>query len=99
MKATLLVHRREHQRPGAFTEVVIWRLPRQLPGSGHGYKYRMALIDNGDCVLRYDNEAGKGDHRHLGTTEATYQFLTIERLLEDFDADTRRYLDENPHHR
>ena len=98
MHATLLVRRREHRRPGTFTEIVIWRLPRRLPGSAHRYEYRLALVDQGDCVLRYDNEAGKGDHRHLGGAEAPYHFTTIERLLEDFDADTRGYLDEHPGH-
>ena len=99
MKATLLIRRRERQRPGTFTEIVIWQLPRRLPGSEHRYKYRLALIDREKCVLRYDNESGKGDHRHLGNQETTYHFTTIERLLEDFDADTRTYLDEHPHHR
>ena len=99
MQATLLVRRRERQRPGAFTEIVIWQLPRRLPGSAHRYKYRLALIDQAACVLRYDNESGKGDHRHRGTQEAAYRFTTIEQLLEDFDADARNYLDEHPHHR
>lgn len=99
MQATLLVRRREHQRPGAFTEVVIWQLPRRLPGSTHRHKYRLALIDHEECVLRYDNEFGKGDHRHRGTREIAYHFATIEQLLADFDADTRKYLDEHPHHR
>jgi hypothetical protein len=99
MKATLLVRRRERQRSGAFTEIVIWQLPRRLPGSEHRYKYRLALVDQEECVLRYDNESGKGDHRHQGSRETAYQFTTIEQLLEDFDADTRSYLDEHPHHR
>ncbi len=99
MKVTLLVRRRERQRPEAFTEIVIWQLPRRLPGSGHRYKYRLALVDREECVLRYDNESGKGDHRHRGTEEAAYRFTTIEQLLADFDADTRSYLDEHPHHR
>jgi hypothetical protein len=99
MKATLLVRRRERQRPGAFTEIVMWQLPRRLPGSMHRIKYRLALIDQGTCVPRYDNESGKGDHRHRGAEETAYHFTTIEQLLEDFDADTRIYLDEHPHHR
>ncbi len=78
MKATLLVRRRERQCPGTFTKIVIWQLPRRLPGSMHRYKYRLALIDQEECVLRYDNEAGKGDHRHRGTEEAAYRFTTIE---------------------
>jgi hypothetical protein len=99
MTSTLLVRRRERQRSGTFTEIVRWQLPRRLPGSEHRYKYRLALVDLEECVLRYDNESGKGDHRHRGAEEAAYHFTTIEQLLEDFDADTRTYLDEHPHHR
>lgn len=42
---------------------------------------------DGVCVLRYDNEAGKGDHRHLGKTEMQYAFTTIEQLYADFMSD------------
>ena len=59
----------------------------------------MALVDREECVLRYDNEAGKGDHRHIGAEAASYQFTTIDQLLADFDADIGKYLDEHPHHR
>jgi hypothetical protein len=65
----------------------------------HRYKYRLALIDQDECVLRYDNEADKGHHRHPGANETAYRFTTIEQLLEDFGADTRDFLDEHPHHR
>lgn len=37
-----------------------------------------------ECVLRYDNEAGKGDHRHVGIVETEYRFIGAERLLADF---------------
>jgi hypothetical protein len=37
-----------------------------------------------ECVLRYDNEAGKGDHRHLGAVETPYRFTTSSQLLADF---------------
>lgn len=99
MQASLLVRRREVHRLGIFAEIVIWRLPRVLPGSLHVFKYRLALIHDGICVLRYDNEAGKGDHRHYGGLEENYPFSTIETLLDDFGADVRRYVDEHPHHR
>lgn len=99
MKATLLIRRRETQRVGTFAEIVVWRVPRRLPGSQHGYKYRLALVDQGACVLRYDNESGKGDHRHHGAKEEPYRFAGIEQLLDDFDADVRRYLRAHPHHR
>jgi hypothetical protein len=32
----------------------------------------------------YDNERGKGDHRHLGETQAPYRFVDIPSLLRDF---------------
>ena len=38
-------------------------------------------------MLRYDNEAGKGDHRHLGMREAPYTFVSVDRLLDDFLSD------------
>jgi hypothetical protein len=99
MQAKLLVRTREVYRLGLFSEIVIWQLPRVLPGSRHSLKYRLALVDGGVCVLRYDNEAGKGDHRHHGVLEEVYVFSTIEALLADFDAEVRRYRDEHPHHR
>lgn len=99
MKAVLLFRQRVELGAGIFKEIVIWRLPRRLPGSRHPYKYRLALIDAGACVLRYDNEAGKGDHRHIGDQEEPYEFTTIEQLLGDFETSIRRYLDGHPHHR
>jgi len=36
------------------------------------------------CVLRYDNETGKGDHIHLLDVEEPYDFTTPEALLADF---------------
>jgi hypothetical protein len=35
-------------------------------------------------VLRYDNETGKGDHRHVGDVETSYSFSSYEKLLTDF---------------
>ena len=46
-------------------------------------------------MLRYDNEAGKGDHRHIGDREQSYRFVDPDRLVADFFADVRRWLDEN----
>ena len=72
---------------GIFVEIVIWRLPRSARGSAHPLKYRLALVVDGVCVLRYDNEAGKGDHRHLGDIETAYAFSSYEQLMSDFWTD------------
>jgi hypothetical protein len=38
----------------------------------------------------YDNERGKGDHRHFRGVETAYQFSTVEQLIADFWRDVRR---------
>ncbi len=71
----------------AFAELVVWRVPEPVSASSHVFKYRLAFVIDGVCVLRYDNEAGKGDHRHVGTVEKAYAFATPAQLLADFWAD------------
>lgn len=92
MKAELLIDERHVLDTRAFVEIVVWRLHRPVRGSTHKFKYRLALIADGICVLRYDNEAGKGDHRHIGNAEAPYNFAAPEALLADFwnDVETWR---------
>ena len=41
--------------------------------------------------MRYDNEAGKGDHRHVGDKEEPYSFSEPEALLEDFWRDVAEW--------
>jgi hypothetical protein len=69
MKARLIEKSRTVINDTSFFEVVLWHLPSPVPGSSHPFKYQLALIVNGECVLRYDNERGKGDHRHVGDHE------------------------------
>jgi hypothetical protein len=95
MKARLLFDRRVVVSETAFAELVLWELPQPVRGSSHGYKYRLAFVAHGVCMLRYDNEAGKGDHRHIGDREQSYRFVDPDRLVADFFADVRRWLDEN----
>ena len=68
-----------------------------MAGSTHPFKYRLAYIVDGVCVVRYDNEVGKGDHRHLGENEGPYSFETPEKLIADFQRDITRWNRENRH--
>lgn len=95
MKAIQLVSTRITYSEAAFAELVLWRLPEPVEGSAHGFKYRLAYVVRGVCVLRYDNEAGKGDHRHKGGTERAYAFTTPEQLIADFQRDIERWNNEN----
>jgi hypothetical protein len=45
--------------------------------------------------VRYDNETGKGDHRHFGEKESAYAFKTPEKLVADFERDIARWNREN----
>ena len=86
MKAELLMRERRVLKAG-FIEAIVWRLPEPLRGSTHSLKYRLAYVVESECVLRYDNEAGKGDHRHVGTKQMPYVFVSVGQLLDDFLAD------------
>jgi len=84
MQAALLLKERRVLGEDRFADIVIWRVPRPVPGSAHDFKYRLALIVDDVCVLRFDNEANKGDHKHVGARQVPYAFTTLERLVADF---------------
>lgn len=72
---------------GAVLEMRVWRLPGIDAQRSHGLKYSLYYGKNGVRVVGYDNERGKGDHRHYGKREEAYAFTTLEQLLADFLAD------------
>lgn len=92
MSAVLLLQERVVLAPDAFADLRIWRVPSPVRGSEHALKYALALVVRGACVLRYDNEAGKGDHRHVGDVEVPYRFVDPETLLRDFWRDVDAWL-------
>lgn len=91
MKAEALAHERHVLAEDAFAEIVIWRIPHPAKGSTHRFRDRLALVVAGQCVLRYDNEKGKGDHRHASGVETVYTFNGYEKLLADFWADVEAW--------
>jgi hypothetical protein len=72
----------------------VWVLPQTSAERPHGLKYSLFCGDEERCLVRYDNEAGKGDHRHYELREEPYAFTTLERLLEDFNVDVTRLTQE-----
>ena len=95
MKATLIARTRIVYSTQAFAELVLWRVSTPVPGSAHDFKYRLAYVVDEVCVVRYDNEVGKGDHRHFGASQSIYRFSISGRLLDDFQKDIARWNDEN----
>ena len=75
---------------GAIQEMVVWRVPAPVPPSSHAFKYRMFYGFPGRRLVGYDNERGKGDHRHNDGREEPYDFRGWEALIDDFLADVAR---------
>lgn len=75
--------------------MTIWLLPKPVAGSAHHFKYSLFYGYPGKRVVGYDNERGKGDHRHLDENEESYVFTTVEALMADFLADVRRVRGES----
>jgi hypothetical protein len=90
MKADLLFRERIVYGDGAILEMTIWRLPAQVPPSQHFLKYSLFYGLPGERLVLYDNERGKGDHRHYGLREEKYHFVSVERLMSDFKSDVEK---------
>lgn len=95
MKAKLLFKDRYIYSDGAIREMVIWQLPETDKERPHGLKYRLFYGHPGNCLVRYDNERGKGDHRHYGEKEENYHWISVEQLVSDFRADIERLRGEH----
>ncbi len=86
-KAILLLHRRRYYDDGAISEVKLWSVPQPVPESAHRFKYSLFYGYPGRRTIGYDNERGKGDHRHVDEVEYIYKFTSLDALLADFEAD------------
>lgn len=90
----VLVFRDKKVKWGLIIEMVVWELDSPLEGCSHRFKYRLfcGSLETGACLVRYDNERGKGDHRHADGGEQPYNFTDLEGLFDDFEKDVREAL-------
>jgi hypothetical protein len=86
VKATLIYRFEQDYDDGAMVRMVIWKVSAPVPPSAHPYKYRLVYLEGGKRVVGFDNERGKGDHRHAGKHESPYIFVNVETLISDFVA-------------
>lgn len=91
-KATPIYRLNETRLDGVKVDMVIWQLPTPTPDRPHGLKYRLWAGRDGKTLVRYDNESGKGDHKHLGEAgvEKVYCFVSLSKLVADFFADIEK---------
>jgi hypothetical protein len=67
--------------------MVIWRVASPVRPSAHDLKYSLFYGRPGLREVGYDNERGKGDHRHFQGIETPYLFSSVEQLMADFWSD------------
>jgi hypothetical protein len=87
MKARLIFHSRRLFDDGAVMEMKIWQVQKPVLASQHSLKYSLFYGYPGQRLVGYDNERGKGDHKHLSNVEMPYDFASVEKLVADFMAD------------
>jgi len=95
MKATRAFYDRGECPDGSIIEMSIWLVPEPVVGSTHPFKYSLFYGYPGRRVVGYDNERGKGDHRHFDGNEEPYAFSTVEVLVADFLSDVQRVRGES----
>jgi hypothetical protein len=90
MRAQRIFYDKAVLADGSIVEMTIWRLPRASVERPHGLKYSLFYGRDGKRIVGYDNERGKGDHKHLGEVETVYHFVSVEQMVADFLADVER---------
>jgi hypothetical protein len=90
MKARRIFYDKAVLPDGAVVEMTIWQLPRATTERPHGLKYSLFYGRDGQRVVGYDNERGKGDHKHHREVETRYKFESVEKMVADFLADVER---------
>lgn len=81
---------------GHILQIRIWLLSEPTDERPHGLKYSLFFGRPGERIVGYDNELGKGDHRHYRTRQQPYAFSTMERLIADFEEDVRKEIETWP---
>jgi hypothetical protein len=87
-KAKLIHEYHQKFSNGARVDIVIWQLPEASNERPHGLKFRLNYCNpDGTTLVRYDNERGKGDHKHVAGQELPYKFKSVRQLFDDFRTD------------
>ena len=94
MKAIRIFYDKTVFADGTIVQMTIWQLPQPSQERPHGLKYSLFYGDKDGRLVGYDNESGKGDHKHLRQVETRYKFVNVETMVADFLADVERIRNE-----
>ena len=95
MKAVRIFYDKTVLPDGAIVQMTIWQLPRSTSERAHGLKYSLFYGGTDGRIVGYDNESGKGDHKHIRDVETRYKFIDVETMVADFLADVERIRNEH----
>ncbi len=95
-KAEKLLDERLLLDDGSILALRLWRVPEPVPPAAHRFKYALFYGRPGERLVLFDNERGKGDHKHVRGVETPYAFESPERLVADFQAAVRAVQGEGP---
>ena len=95
MKAVRIFYDKAVLPDGAIVQMTIWQLPLSTKERPHGLKYSLFYGGLAGRIVGYDNESGKGDHKHIRDVETRYKFIDIETMMADFLADVERIRNEH----
>jgi hypothetical protein len=95
MKAVRIFYDKTVLPDGAIVQMIIWQLPRSTSERPHGLKYSLFYGGPDGRIVGYDNESGKGDHKHIRDVETRYKFIDVETMVADFLADVERMRNEH----
>ena len=84
MKAGLLLNEKTVFEDGSILEVPIWSVPQPVPPATHASKCSLFFGRPNQRLAGFDNDRGKGDHKHIPGIETPYAFVSIHQLLQDF---------------
>lgn len=93
MLSRLVFHEKRIEENGSIIEMKIWRVPSS-DKHPEGVKYSLYCVKGTKVLVGYDNHHPKGHHRHYGEKQESYEFTTIENLINDFLEDYRRICHE-----
>ncbi len=88
-KAEKVLDVRNSFEDGTLLVIRVWKLAEPVPPAMHRFKYSFFYGRPGVRLVLFDNERGKGDHKHLREVESVYVFESVENLMNDFLAAVR----------
>ncbi|PWC33274.1 DUF6516 family protein [Azospirillum sp. TSO35-2] len=90
-KAVLLLSRKTIYDDGSIVQVRVWSVTAPVPPSEHRYKYSLFYGRAGERIVGYDNEKGKGDHKHIRGQQSPVAFESIDQLIDQFFTDVAAF--------